>query len=217
MKHCLLSFISICLLSFSVFAQSEIITVFEAVKIKNDTRVKIIFYYENNWRELGFEAIKKGCILSFEIIQSKADEKADFVIALITRYSSKPQFEKAEENFQQLIKQSGKLKLLNNLKPSEFRENLFVKTGTSKFTVKNSKVFKNKPSSQYNSADLKFFDFLLGKWKGKDATSKIATKRILIGCGTQEFWEEKESDSDQIFSASLIKTYNSRSKGLSSN
>lgn len=118
-------------LSISAFSQTEVITLIEAVKIKNEKRAEALFYYQNNWQKLREKAIEKGFIHSFELIETKADEKAGFDIVLITRYLNQAQFDKSEENFQELIKQRGELKLLNDLKPNDFRENIFVTTGKS--------------------------------------------------------------------------------------
>lgn len=153
MKKLLFITLIIGILSVLIHAQSEVITVFESVKIKNNKRAEALFYYENNWRQLRLKALKKHYINLFEIFESKADKKADFDIVLITRYSSKEQFDKSEEHFQKLIKESGGLKLLNNLKPSEFRENVFVKVGKSKSTTKSVEITFSKN-----------YQFINGKW-----------------------------------------------------
>ena len=134
-KLILLNLFVLCFSTF-VFAQTEIITVFEAVKINNNKRAETLFYYENNWKQLRIKALKKGYIHSFELFEAKANEESDFDIVLITRYANKTQFDKSEKRFQKLIKQSGDLKLLNKLKPSEFRQNKFVKFGKSKLRTK---------------------------------------------------------------------------------
>ena len=117
--------------SLNSYAQTETITVFETVKIINNNRTEALFYYENNWKVLRRNALKKNYIHSFEIIETKGDDKADFDIVLITRYKDQAQFEKSEENFQKLIKARGELKLKNALKPNDFRQSVFVKTGRS--------------------------------------------------------------------------------------
>jgi hypothetical protein len=129
-KHLFLLLFIFCL-SISAFSQTEVITVFEAVKIKIEKRAEALFYYQNNWKKLREKAVEKGFIHSFELIETKTDEKAEFDIVLITRYINQARFDKSEENFQELIKQRGGLKLLNDLKPNDFRENVFVKTGKS--------------------------------------------------------------------------------------
>ena len=118
-------------LSVNTYAQSEVVTLFEAVKIKNEKRAEALYFYENNWKILRENALKKGIIHSFEFVIAKTDDKADFDLVLITRYKNQAQYEKSEENFQELIKARGELKLKNALKPNEFRENVFVKVGKS--------------------------------------------------------------------------------------
>ena len=132
MKIILLSIAAIIFISPTAFAQDEeIITVFETVRIKNDKRAEALFYYENNWKTFRDTALEKGYIHSYELIETGTDEKAAFDLVLITRYAGKKQFEKSEENFRKLIEASGGVKLLNELKPNEFRENVFVVTGRS--------------------------------------------------------------------------------------
>lgn len=191
-------------LSLIIFSQTQIITVFEAVKIKNDKRAETLFYYENNWKKLRVSALEKGYIHSFELIEAKADEKADFDVVLITRYKNQKQFDKSEERFQELIKQRGELKLLNDLKPSDFRQNLFVKIGKSNLMTK--KHSQNKPSVRCNSSNLKFFDFLVGNWDEKGTSGKKTIKKNLEGCGTHESWELEG------FNAVLLRSHDEQTK-----
>ena len=46
---------------------------------------------------------------------------------LVTTYQNKKQYELREDHFQELIKEKGPLKLLNDKKPAEFRNSLFSK------------------------------------------------------------------------------------------
>lgn len=131
MKRYFVFVISICFLSVASHAQEKIVTVFEAVKIKNEKRAEAVYYYENNWKVLREQAVKKGYIHSFEFFESKADEQAGFDLVLITRFKDQAQYEKAEENFKELIEAKGGLRLLNELKPGEFRQRVFVKVGNS--------------------------------------------------------------------------------------
>ena len=133
MKNPVFLVLSICFLTLSISAQSEIVTVFEAIKIKNQKRAEALFYYENNWKAFRVKALKKGYIHSFELIESKSGESANFDIALITRYSNQYQYDKAEDRFREIIAESGNLKLLNKSKPGEFRQNIIVKIGRSSF------------------------------------------------------------------------------------
>ena len=132
MKKFLLLVLAVCFLKVLAFAQTEVVTILETVKIKNEKRAEALFYYENNWKVLREKALEKGYIHSFEFFETKADDKADFDIVLITRFADQAQYKKAEENFRELIKQKGGLKLLNDLTPNEFRQRGFVKIGKSK-------------------------------------------------------------------------------------
>ena len=198
MKNIPVLFIAVCILSCVVCAQSEIVTVFEAVKIKDDKRAEAIYYYENNWMALRKSAIQKGYIHSFEIIFTKADEKADFDIGLVTRFLNRSQYEKAEENFGELIKQRGELKLLNRLRPGEFRQNLFVKIGSSKLGHSSS---AGQISRECMSPNLSFFDFLIGKWQKTESAGKKEIKKILGGCAIREEWRLEG------FNATLLRNF----------
>jgi thiol-disulfide isomerase/thioredoxin len=117
-----------------VLDPKKLITITEFVKIKNNHREEAVFYYENNWKILREAAIKKGYIHSYELIVSKADEKSGFDIILITRFADIENFNKVEENFQEIMKEvrdGSEVKLKNELKPDDFRENIAVKTGNT--------------------------------------------------------------------------------------
>ena len=131
MKYFIILLFVISCASLNSFAQTETVTLFEAVKIKNEKRSEALFYFENNWKALREKALKKGIIHSFEFVVAKRNEKADFDFILITRYKDQAQFEKSEENFQGLIKARGEVKLENELKPDEFRQSVFSIVGKS--------------------------------------------------------------------------------------
>ncbi len=194
----------------TIFSQSDIVAVTSIVKIKNEKHAEAAFYYDNNWKVLRKQALQKGYIHSYEFIEARADEKTDFDFITITRFTDQAQYEKAEENFRVLMEPRGGPKLLNDLKPDDFREIVFVMTGKSLFATVG--LPDAKTSGQCDSADLKFFDFLNGNWKGKDGASKVSVTKILNGCGSRELWAEKESDSDRIFLANLTRTYDAASK-----
>lgn len=113
---------------------SEIITVADFVKIKNGKRDEAIFYYENNWKIYREIALKKGFIHSYEIIETKPDASAantDFDLILITRYADEKHYQDSEKNFQPILKEvrpNGAM-LKNDLKPEDFRQNVFAKVG----------------------------------------------------------------------------------------
>ncbi len=118
-------------LSVNIYAQSEVVTLFEAVKIKNKKRAEAFYFYENNWKVLREKALEKGIIHSFEFVVVKSNEKADFDIILITRYKDQAQFEKSEANFRPFLEAHGNVKLLNETKPDDFRKSVFVINGQS--------------------------------------------------------------------------------------
>jgi hypothetical protein len=51
-----------------------------------------------------------------------ADEKSEFDLLLITTFTDQKQYDKREDHFAELIQKAGSLKLLNDKKPTEFRE-----------------------------------------------------------------------------------------------
>lgn len=135
-----LSFVAllVCFLSLTAFSQSEVVTVVSIIKVKNNKHAEASFYYENNWKVLRKQALAEGIIHSYEFVEAKADEKADFDYVTITRFDDQAQFDKAEENFAKIMEPRGDPKLLNDLKPNEFREVVYVKIGKSLFGTKSN-------------------------------------------------------------------------------
>ncbi|WP_347173666.1 hypothetical protein [Polaribacter uvawellassae] len=72
-------------------------------------------------------AIKKSYIDSYQLLETTPNKEAPFSFMLITTYKNKTQFEAREKHFDELIKEKGKLELLNNKKPGEFRKTIFWK------------------------------------------------------------------------------------------
>jgi len=72
-------------------------------------------------------AIKKRYIDSYQLLKTTPTKEAPFSYMLITTYANQKQFEAREKHFEELIKKKGKLKLLNNKKPGEFRKTIFGK------------------------------------------------------------------------------------------
>jgi len=119
---------SLIFMSFSSIAQkSQSISSIDFVKIINNNEEEALFYYQNNWKVLRQMAYKKNYILSFELLKDISEEQNSFNLLLITTYKNKEQFEKREEHFQELIKEKGSLKLLNEKKPAEFRKTILSK------------------------------------------------------------------------------------------
>lgn len=110
------------------FAQvDDRLTTIEFVEVVNNNKAEALFYFQNNWKVLRDKAIKKNYIHSYQLLETPASDDAPFQIMLVTTYQNKAQYDQREEHFQELIKESGSLKLLNNKKPVEFRKSLFSK------------------------------------------------------------------------------------------
>ncbi|MEM6720458.1 MAG: hypothetical protein AAF611_14120 [Bacteroidota bacterium] len=122
-------FIFLFLLSIQfTFAQKDgRISTVDFVQIVDGNRAETMYYYEHNWKVLRVMALEKNYIASFEIMETPYSEEAPFHLMLITTYKNAAQYEQREKRFQELIKQKGKLELLNDKKPPAFRKNLFHK------------------------------------------------------------------------------------------
>ena len=121
----LLLFLSI---GFMAYAQeNEKVSTVDFVQVLHENKEEALFYYQNNWKVLREMAIKKGYIHSFQLLETPADEESPFHFMLITTYLNQEQYDRQEENFSELIKEKGELRLLNEKKPSEFRKILFHK------------------------------------------------------------------------------------------
>lgn len=127
-----------CLLFSSfLFAQSETtVTTIDFVKIKNNRRQEALFFYENNWKLYRDIAINRGFIKSYRLLSTTADSTADFNLILITEYADSVQYKLSEERFQQIIRTTRPEgpKLLNELKPADFRQNVFFKQTETLFS-----------------------------------------------------------------------------------
>ena len=126
------------------FGQSEAtITTIDFVKIKNNKRQETLYFYENNWKVYRDIALKKDYIKSYKLLTTSADTTANFDLLLITEYADSSQFKLNEERFQQIIKANRPdgPKLLNEIKPNDFRQNLFFKQTETLFSAD---ITKNK-------------------------------------------------------------------------
>ena len=98
------------------------ISTIEMVKIKNGNKAEALYYFEHNWKVLREMAVEKGYIDSYQLLMVPADEKREFDLLLITTFTDQKQYDKIEDHFAELIQKAGSLKLLNDKKPTEFRE-----------------------------------------------------------------------------------------------
>lgn len=131
MKYLSILFIVLMSSTVSVLAQadsSKTITSIDFVQVIDNQFEETEYYYRNNWKVLREMAVERGYIHSFQVLQGEATEEAPFHLLLITTYADKEQYDKREEHFRALIEERGKLKLLNELKPADFRKTLFSRT-----------------------------------------------------------------------------------------
>lgn len=122
--------------SISSAQNSNSISTLDFVQIKNDRRIETLFFYENNWKVYREIAVERGFIKSYRLLATTKNTTANFDFILITEYRDSLQFKASEYNFQKIIKEvrpSGP-KLLNDLKPNDFRENLFFKQAETLFS-----------------------------------------------------------------------------------
>jgi hypothetical protein len=130
MKKAAITIISAIASIFIVHAQNNP-TVFaiDFVKILDNKQKETFYYYENNWNASREIAFAKGYIKSYQLISTNADSAADFDLMLVTEYADSTQYKMREERFSKIIKElnPGGPKLLNSIKPNDFRKIIFVK------------------------------------------------------------------------------------------
>lgn len=108
---------------------SKPVVLMDFVKIKEGKKAETMYFYENNWKLYREAAMKKKIIESYQLVESVPDSLNNFDLILITVYSDSVQYAKSEANFAPVLKEirpNGPV-LLNNLKPAQFRQNVFVK------------------------------------------------------------------------------------------
>jgi hypothetical protein len=99
------------------------------VKIKDGKKAEAMYFYENNWKLYREEALKRKIIHSYRLVEAVPDSVGNFDLILVTVYNDSVQYPKSEENFRPILaalRPNGPA-LLNNLKPADFRENVFFK------------------------------------------------------------------------------------------
>ena len=138
MKNLLL-IASLIITDISVGQSKMIISTIDFVKIKNDKLQEALFFYENNWKVYRDIALENGYIKSYKLLTTSPDTTANFDLMLMTEYADSSQFKLNEERFQQIIKATRPdgPKLLNDLKPSDFRQNSFFKQAETLFSADN--------------------------------------------------------------------------------
>lgn len=98
------------------------------VQILDGRRAETLYYYENNWKVHRENALKKGWIKSYQLLESPRNDGPEFDIVLITTYADREQYDMREENFGVLIEAHGERRLMNELQPSEFRNIIFSRS-----------------------------------------------------------------------------------------
>ncbi|MBX7055587.1 MAG: TlpA family protein disulfide reductase [Pyrinomonadaceae bacterium] len=113
----------------------EMYVTIDYVKIKDGRRDEALYFYENNWTLYRDEALKRGVIHSYQILESVPSTTAPFDIILITWYKNEEQHINSEKNFEPILKElrPNGPKLKNGLGIDEFRQSLYVFRGKARF------------------------------------------------------------------------------------
>lgn len=131
-------FVTLLFVTVTAISHSQTISVMDFVKVKNNNYAETMYYYESNWKLSRDIAMEKGFISGYRLEKVIPDSAVLFDLILITEYKDKNAYQKSEENFSGILKAirpNGPV-LLNNLKPAEFRQNVFVKVTESVYTNK---------------------------------------------------------------------------------
>lgn len=130
MHRCVTHFIFLFFIQLTAAAQSNTtVTLMDFVKIKPGKTAEAMFFYENNWKPYRDLAIKRKIIHSYEIVKAQPDSVNNFDLILITVYKDSTQHAKSEENFRSILTElrpNGPV-LLNDVKPADFRQNVFAR------------------------------------------------------------------------------------------
>lgn len=105
------------------------ISVLDFVAIKDNKWAEALYFYEHNWKVYRDIALKRGFIESYQILMTTRDSVDHFDLVLVTQYQDSTQFTASEENFQKIIRETrpNGPRLLNSVRPGDFRTNLFFK------------------------------------------------------------------------------------------
>jgi hypothetical protein len=99
------------------------------VKIKDGKKAEAMYFYENNWKLYRDITLKRNIIQSYQLVEVIPDSLNNFDMILITTYKDSAQFLKSEENFVPILKgaRPNGPALLNDIRPADFRQNVFFK------------------------------------------------------------------------------------------
>jgi hypothetical protein len=120
----------------SIGQNKKSILTMDFVQITNDKRAEAIFFYEKNWKVYRDIALERGFIKSYSLLTTVRDSTTNFDFILITEYTDSLLFKSSEENFQKIIKEINPdgPKLMNELKPTDFRKIVFFKKAEAMFS-----------------------------------------------------------------------------------
>lgn len=118
------------------------------VRVKSGHRAETMFFYENNWKLYRDTALAKGHISGYRLLETTPDSLGDFNLVLMTAYPDSAALAKNEEHFQPILKslRPDGPKLLNRLKPVDFRENAFFKSCKTVFSADADRLVKSAPA-----------------------------------------------------------------------
>lgn len=114
---------------FSLSALGQSVTVWELVQVKAGFKGEALYFYEHNWKLYREIALKKGFIQSYRLDQSSPDSAGNCELLLVTEYKDSLAYRESENNFRGILtlaRPDGP-RLLNKVKPDEFRKSVFVK------------------------------------------------------------------------------------------
>ncbi|WNB17920.1 tetratricopeptide repeat protein [Marivirga arenosa] len=186
--------------------KSEQFKVVDYVKVLENHYAEALYFYEHNWLSFRKYAKSHGYISDYSIFLSQDNQEYDIVLE--TFYSDQEQLEKIETRFKEWLKNIKGPDFQNELKPSEFREN--VKTEKLRLET-NSNTF-NYWLDKCEDKNYHAFNFWLGDWevynrKGGYLGHNTITK-IDFACGIQEKW----TSGSGAFKGSSYNFYNSSNK-----
>jgi hypothetical protein len=135
-----LTLLCVLLVSVDSLGQNDLeVSTADFVKIKNDHRAEAIYFYESNWKVYRDRAVARSFIKGYRLLKVQEQSKAEFDIICITEYSSADQLKLSEPRFQQIIKDTRPdgPRLLNEIKPDDFRQVMFSTTTETLFSCAN--------------------------------------------------------------------------------
>lgn len=114
----------------------DVFVLMDFVKVKDGRKAEALYFYENNWKVYREIALREGIIHSYEFVDARSESNSAFDIVLITRFTGEAQYKASEKNFEPILKRlrpNGPM-LINEVKPNDFRQNVFVYTGKAPFS-----------------------------------------------------------------------------------